>query len=241
MPDVADSLATLRKLQDVDDRLAELTKQRDAIPAALRGALREVETATADLAAAREVLKRCKVRIDELEMAVTEAEARIKELQTRQNAAKTNKEYAAFNTDIDNARQEIGRSEEAELTVLQEQDTAQEDVADAETHLARCEEARDLRKAGLDEKVADFDARIDALRKERESLVAALDQEVLEDYQDLFEYRKGEAVCGVRRDGICEGCMTPIPPQSMQQVLSGQELVNCTYCKRILYLCDPIA
>jgi hypothetical protein len=38
------------------------------------------------------------------------------------------------------------------------------------------------------------------------------------------------------RDGACGGCQLQLPPQLVAEVRRGDELMDCSYCHRILFM-----
>ena len=47
--------------------------------------------------------------------------------------------------------------------------------------------------------------------------------------------RKGYAVAEVK-NGACGGCQLQLPPQLVAEVRRGDELMDCSYCHRILFM-----
>ncbi|MGE0433931.1 MAG: zinc ribbon domain-containing protein [Planctomycetota bacterium] len=233
--DIREALQTLVQLQTLDHRITDLTRQRDALPAALRSVMREIDVANKALQAERDTAKKLQAAIDERELAIKANEARIADLKRKQGGVKTNKEYQALTLDIENVQLDTGNQEEAELEAMSALEQAKERVAEAERVVRKHEADRDRQQGVLDGKVAGFDKQINALAAERKGVAEALDEELREQYEDLRAYRDGEAVAPVTSEGICQGCMTRITPENMQHVVSGSKLVVCPSCHRILY------
>ena len=71
-------------------------------------------------------------------------------------------------------------------------------------------------------------------QEEHQEHARLMDAKILARYSKLKTARKGFAVAQVR-NGTCSGCRLQIPPQLVAEVKRGDELLNCSYCYRILY------
>ena len=65
--------------------------------------------------------------------------------------------------------------------------------------------------------------------------IANINAEIFKRYQRIREKKDGVAVVPVA-DGFCGGCSIALPPQLINDVLKGEDLVACRNCLRILYL-----
>ncbi|EKD38700.1 MAG: hypothetical protein ACD_75C00638G0001, partial [uncultured bacterium] len=60
----------------------------------------------------------------------------------------------------------------------------------------------------------------------------------LRKYNTLRERRNGKAVVNVV-DGVCQGCFMAIPPQLYNQLLRGDQLLECPTCQRMIHYIRP--
>ncbi len=76
---------------------------------------------------------------------------------------------------------------------------------------------------------------VDRLRQARESMLPELPSSALALYETIRAARHGQAVAKVER-GMCQGCRIVLPEAERRQARSGQSIVQCNSCQRILYV-----
>ena len=150
------------RLQILDDRAAELTKEIAALPKhiaeiekKLEGHQRRLEHDRAATVANQKDRKR-------LEGEIQAADQKISKLKTQMMEAKTNEQYRAFQHEIDFCQQEIRRHEDRILDLMSESDPLEKAVKTAEASLAtekkqvEDEKAAARERTGADQKEIDI-------------------------------------------------------------------------------------
>jgi len=56
-------------------------------------------------------------------------------------------------------------------------------------------------------------------------------------YDHLRKFKDGIAISPVT-GGVCQACHMGIPPQKYNELIRGEELLNCPNCHRIMYWGD---
>ncbi|MEX2214860.1 MAG: C4-type zinc ribbon domain-containing protein [Phycisphaeraceae bacterium] len=90
-------------------------------------------------------------------------------------------------------------------------------------------------------------ATLEYLCGQREAILAKLSREHLSIYSRLISECGHEPLALVeirdpqRMECACTGCCMTIPGESVRQLRSGRDLIQCPTCSRILYLCDADA
>src|ERR1700679_4171180 len=142
------------RLQILDDRAAELTKEIAALPKhiaeiekKLDGHQRRLEHDRAAMVANQKDRKR-------LEGEIQTAEQKISKLKTQMMEAKTNDQYRAFQHEIEFCQQEIGRHEEKILELMTSPEPLDRAVKAAEAALAVEKKAVEGEKAKARERTA---------------------------------------------------------------------------------------
>jgi predicted nucleic acid-binding Zn-ribbon protein len=235
---VDSQLKTLIDLQQLDTRIAglegeaaRLPKQLAAIEASLAEASKTVETLKARTDATRKELRAKEKDLEVTAGKRTKAEARLYEV-------KTNKEYSAVLVEIEEIKQEKGRTEEEILGLMETQERLATDIRESETRLkARQEQARQD-ETMVRGKLAKVEADLTAVRSERETCAREIPPLVLAGYERVLRARAGVAVSPVSVTGVCGGCRVTIRPQVLQELRSGSALMTCESCGRYLYWQD---
>jgi predicted nucleic acid-binding Zn-ribbon protein len=232
---VDSQLQTLIELQGLDGRIAaleteaaRLPKQIEAIQAALAEAKKTAETIRTKVDATKKDLR---AREKDLEVTAgkrTKAEARLYEV-------KTNKEYSAALLEIEEIKQEKGKTEEEILGLMEMQEKLGVEVREAETRFKSREEQARQDEAVVRTKLAVVQQDLDVLRVERESRARELPKGLLADYDRILKARGGVAVANVSTAAVCGGCRVTIRPQAIQELRVATELMRCESCGRFLY------
>jgi len=227
-----ESLRKLVALQQVDDDLARVRTELEALPKRRAAAEAEREAAEAALAEARGSLAAAERRVRELEAQVEDTEAHKQRLEGQSAMAKSNLAYTALMSEIAHAKERIEQLEAQEYEAIEAVDTARESLA-AREKAARAVGARVREElARLEALGAELAKESERLELGRDEAASRLDPELYARYEKVAERRR-PAVALISGE-ICSGCRVGIPPQSIVNMLSGQSIVACGSCKRIL-------
>ena len=231
-------LQTLVDLQGFDGRIAaleteaaRLPKQIETIQTALAEAKKTAETIRAKVDATK---KNLRAREKDLEVTAgkrTKAEARLYEV-------KTNKEYSAALLEIEEIKQEKGKTEEEILALMEMQEKLGVEVREAEARFKSREEQARQDEAVVSKKLAVVQQELDVVRAERDSRARELPKGLLGDYDRILKARGGIAVANVSSAAVCGGCRVTIRPQAIQELRVATELMRCESCGRFLYWKD---
>ena len=104
-------LELLLKLQNVDYDLGELERSKEYIPDMMDNLRSEIADAKQKLDFAKEHLSQTRVEQKEIELVLQARQERLKKLQERMMAIKTNKEYDALVSEIDQVKGDIAELE----------------------------------------------------------------------------------------------------------------------------------
>ena len=75
---------------------------------------------------------------------------------------------------------------------------------------------------------------LEVIRPRRSQAANNLDVKLLEHYTKVFNAREGVVVVPIH-ENICQGCLHHILPQQVIDVKSGETIIFCEQCSRILY------
>ena len=231
---MADQLETLKRLQLLDGELFALRRQQEEKP-------RELKTAEAVVAAQEARVKAVETRLTTLQLAQKEKEVdlqtkegNVRKLQGQLFQVKTNKEYTAFQHEIETLK--------ADNSVLEEEILKGFDAIEASTK-ERQEEQRRLsdtqarlatERQRIERELAAIEEQIGQLERQRHVLVPDVPPAALSLYERVLRIREGVALVPLVNDA-CGGCHRRLPPQVINQVYLHADLVTCESCNRILY------
>ncbi len=226
----------LYQLQQVDSQLDELRARLAEVEARLTEspALRQ---ARAEVAERERRLRELQRRQRDLEDEIEDVAAKVRELEDKLYSGKvTNpKELDGYYQEQLHLKARQRQLEDQMLEVMLALEGATADLAEARQHLAEVEARWREEQAQLAEEREALRARLEALSRERAQVAARVDRLDLAVYEQLRQIRDGRAVAVVER-GACGGCRVVLPVTDFQKVKSGQGLVRCGTCGRILVI-----
>ena len=227
-----ESLRKLVALQQVDDDLARVRTEVAALPGRRAAAEAEREAAEAALAEARASLAAAERRVRELEGAVADKKAHRQHLAGQTALAKKNEVYRALLAEMKSADESIDSLETQALEAMEVVDAGRASLA-AKEKTARAVGSRVREELSrLEALGAELAKESERLQLGRDETAARLDPELRARYEKVAERRR-PAVAVITGD-VCSGCRVGIPPQSIMNMLSGESIVACGSCKRIL-------
>jgi predicted nucleic acid-binding Zn-ribbon protein len=228
------------RLQEIDNRLAELAREIAALPVHIKeiekkltSHERKLEVDRAALAANQKERKNCDSNIQTQEQ-------KISKLKDQMLGAKTNDQYRAFQNEIEFCQNEIRKSEDRILELMTESEPLDKNVKAAEAALkgekaqVEAEKQQARERTAVDEKAAQ------ELQAERAGVVKDVTPGTYQRYERVRKGRRGVAVAEAV-EGRCSACNMVIRLQFFQDLKKGDQVMACESCTRILYYNPPIS
>jgi predicted nucleic acid-binding Zn-ribbon protein len=166
--------------------------------------------------------------IDDLTNKLTPAEEKL-----YSGTIKNPKELANLQQEIEGLKAKRSQLEDKTLEIMDQVEAATASVATAKSELEGVEAEWHSQQQQLSTEIEQLKATIAKLEQERQLLSADIDPKAIKLYDELRK-RKGTAVAKVEQ-GICTGCRISLPSTDLQQA-RGDNLVQCSSCRRILFL-----
>jgi hypothetical protein len=226
------------RLQNLDDRAAELTKEINSLPKHIAEIEKRLESHQRRLEQDRAGVQANLKDRKRLEGEIQVSEQKISKLKTQMMEAKTNDQYRAFQHEIDFAQQEIRRSEDRILELMTESDPLEKAVKAAEAALATEKKQVEEEKTKTRERTAVDQKEIDGLLVERKQIVSEMTPRIASEYERIRKGRAGVAIAEVVA-GRCSKCNMQLRPQFLQELKRQDAIMVCESCKRMLYWNPP--
>jgi len=227
-------LRTLIDLQAVDSRIATLDaivakipREIAAIHAGVDEAKKSVDGTRTKLDAARKTQRAKEKDLEDNRVKRQKFEGQLYQV-------KTNKEYSAVLTEIEEVKQEKARIEEEILTLMEVAERLAAEGKEADAQLKGREIQGKSEEAALQEQLRGVEAELALVRSERAELARQLPAGVLADYDRILRHR-GVAAVEVAKPNFCGGCRVIITPQRLQELRQQNALIPCESCGRYLY------
>lgn len=234
LPDIARAI----RLQILDDRASELTKEISALPKHIAEIEKKLEAHQRRLEHDRAALTANQKDRKRLESEIQVSEQKISKLKDQMMGAKTNDQYRAFQHEIDFCQQEIRRHEDRILDLMTESDPLEKAVKAAEASLATEKKQVESEKTVARERTAADQKEMDGLMQDRKTILSEMDPKIASEYERIRKGRAGVAIAEVVQ-GRCSKCNMQLRPQFMQELKRGDSVMVCESCKRMLYWNPP--
>ena len=170
-----------------------------------------------------------------LELDVGTRTESISRLKTQQYQTRKNEEFRAIGHEIERYENEIRKLEDQELELMIEADKLRGEIEAADKNARATKESISRQLADLETKSTALEAQQKELETERKTLAAQIDDDLLDQFERLFN-SKGDAAVVAVEHGVCTGCHMKVTTATASQVKAGKEIVSCENCGRILYL-----
>jgi predicted nucleic acid-binding Zn-ribbon protein len=232
-------LKSVIRLQDLDNRVAELTREISALPAHISDIEKKLDSHQRKLEADRAALSANQKERKKTEGDIQVQEQKISKLKGQMLEVKTNEQYRAFQTEIEFCQTEIRRLEDRILELMGESDPLEKNVKAAEVALAEEKKQVEAEKERARQRTAADQKALDELNAERKTVANGVSPSVYRNYERIRKGRRGVAVAEAI-DGRCSACHMAMRLQFFQDLRKGDQVMVCESCGRILYYNPPI-
>lgn len=229
------AVTQLLVIQDRDRKLRQLRIELKNAPLEKKAMDTRMATASATLDAAKLKAKELEVKRKELENEVRARHDRIAKYEQQKLSTKKNDEYSAYDHAVESLKTEIAGIEDKELVLMEAADAQKPVIAAAEKDAADTRALVQRQIADIEARVKAIEAQIVEVDADRAKLAAEVDEELLDDYQRLFDRKDALAVAALSNE-TCQGCHVKAQTHIVHSVKAAKLVTNCLNCARILYL-----
>jgi hypothetical protein len=225
--------SALLSLQQIDDRIATLTHDIDAVEASLRGDS-ELDRLRATEVAAHEEQRTLGASAKLAELEAASLQARIRELDRRLygGTVRNPAELIEMQRELEAMRSKLSTAEDDALERMEQADVALASLQSASAGVAAREAQRNSSMEPMRARLVALRAERDVLESEREALRTDMDPGDLSLYARIAAHRR-PAVTGLAGE-FCAGCHMPVSNEERRAVRTGTGLTQCANCDRIL-------
>lgn len=228
------------RLQDIDNRVAELTKEVSSLPKHIAEIERKLEAHNRKLEADRAALTGNQKDRKQFEGEIQIQQQKITKLKDQMLEAKTNDQYRAFQHEIEYCENAIRNAEDRILDLMSESEPLERNVKTAEGALKQEKSQVEAEKQQARERTAKDQRELDELNAERTSIATQITPNVLSAYERVRKMRRGIGVAEAV-DGRCSQCHIALRLQFFQDLKRGERVMQCESCNRIIYYNPPQA
>lgn len=238
-------LKHLLDLQHVDLRQQELRARLDLYPKRLAEVDARVTAARAEVEKSKVAQTATLKGRKRYELDVEQWKEKARKYRDQSYEVKTNEAYKALQHEAQMAEAEMAKAEDRLLEQMVASEEYDRRIKAAEKSLAEIEGLAHTERAKLQAEQAGAQEELAGLEAERQKLVAAIPEDLVDHYQRIARRHNGVAMAEVR-DETCTMCGVRVRPHVFQELRQleaatseNAELFHCETCTRILYFVPP--
>jgi predicted nucleic acid-binding Zn-ribbon protein len=223
----------LLDLQHADDEVDRLTREVAATEAQLAGDP-ELDRAGEDVTRRAEAERAAELRVRSLDGELESLRARAKTLdrQLYSGSVRNPAELLTLQHELEGLRAQVSTQEDETLLAMEDVDQLAEARTVAEQAVAVLQGKREEQQGPLTERLGQLRQQQEAAVQAREALVGEIPAKSKALY-DRVKARHQPAVVRVEH-GSCGGCHLPLGAHEAHEARTGDSLVQCANCDRIL-------
>ena len=234
----------LTKLQSVENRLraakAKLARCRRNV------ILQEnqVRNLTNALEVKKEEIKLTKLQSDRLELELRIRDDSIAKLRATLNAAKTNKEYAIVLTTLNTTKADNSKIETQILDLMKDIEADEEQCREIQEQIDEQKKKLELIRTDTETAATKYEIEITQIQAEWDQVAKEIKPETLRIFKRVAETYDGEALAIIEEHDekagaySCGGCFMGITAETVNLLMTNDDIIRCPNCTRILVLID---
>lgn len=236
------TLQALVELQDLELQIVEIRAQVRRREQMVEAQARKVEALRSALEAEEHQIRRASADFNEADLEIKARSSHIDRLREQLNGVRTNKEYAAVLSQINNEKADLTKLEARALEMMQAVDARkarlEDEKARVQTEVQRLDELR----GELEQLRQNVAGRLSRLEQQRSAAADKVQPDTYQLFERLSERHEGETMAEVQRenprrdDALCGGCHMTLRVDLVNKLRMRDEVVTCPNCGRILYL-----
>lgn len=232
----------LIRLQSVENRLraakAKLARCRRNV-IIQENQIRSLQNA---LEAKTEEIQLTRIQSDRLELELKTRDEQIARLRASLNTAKTNKEYAAVLTQLNTTKADNSKIETQILELLRDIEDDEDESGKIQNQIGERKQTLEQTRKETELLAAKYQAEIEEIQDEWDQVAQTIPDKPLQVFKRVAETYDGEALAVVDQQGgktgnySCGGCFMGITAESVNLLMSRDDIIRCPNCTRILVL-----
>lgn len=230
-------LDKLLELQIIDYDLGELERSKEYLPDMMDNLKHEISEAQLKFETAKSGLEENKLKQKNLELEIGTKEAELQKFQQQMMSIKTNKEYDALVSEIDNIKSNISSFETELLETIDLISNFEKNIAEYEEKYRFINDNNTKQLDILQQKIDSIGDKVSAKNSERKALSSSIPRQLISIYDRVRHGKGGSAVVAVKKRA-CGACYKAQTPKKIQDIRKGDRLFTCDNCGRLLYWDD---
>jgi predicted nucleic acid-binding Zn-ribbon protein len=231
-------LEKLIALAKADEEMARLNAEVAELPKRVTAIEQKLARTKAQVDAAKKAIADDLAEKRKQESAIQDQQGKISKYREQQLAVKTNDQYKALTHEVQFSEAEIRKSEDRILELMIDAEEREKALKAAEAELKAETAEIEKEKTEARERTAVDQAELKEWKAKRDTLRSGIDASFLAHYDRVLKQR--HHALAAARDQKCMACNVMLRPQTYNELRSGEKLITCDSCGRILYYDAPV-
>ncbi len=236
------TLDALHKLQNVERELVRLRSEKSENERAMTACQRLLKQIDEQIAVKKAESQQHQLRAQRLESEIRQHEEHVVKLRQQLNTTRTTREYAAILTEINTEKADSSKIEEQALQALQGVEESKAELEQLQQQRDAMLQRLDRSRRALEQFITKTKDQWQQLEQRKEELAQEVPGTALTKFERVAEYHEGDAMAEIvkphpkRDDFVCGGCHMTVTAETVNALMTRDELQTCNNCGRILFL-----
>lgn len=229
-----EQIRQLVELQKVDDEIFEVNQRKENAP-------RELKKLESRFLAVESRRKHIQDKLDHLQeqkkrlaVELDDDHLKINKSKDKLMQAGNTREYQAMMREMDSMEKIFRTREEEKTTLLDELQNSTEAMREIDEEYNTLREEYEQKKATLETTLKEADEELAILNDKRHVAGKVIPEPKFQRYEFIRKRLEHPVIVKVT-DGICSGCHIAIPPQTFIELQTGQQILSCPNCQRLIF------
>jgi predicted nucleic acid-binding Zn-ribbon protein len=232
-----EQIRQLVAVQRVDDAIHEVKTTLESMPReheTLRQRFAEVDAQRDRIV---EKITHLKEQEKRLTVEIEDETARLRKSKNKLMQVSNTREYQAMSREMDSLEKRNNTREEERAALAEERQAQDSALTEISRTWSTLEAELNDFATHMDARMARNQTDLDELMRKRSGVGLEVPRPVLERYEFIRRRLEHPVIVPVE-GGVCGGCRIAIPPQIFIELQSGQKILNCPNCQRLIYWCE---
>jgi uncharacterized protein len=228
-------LELLIKLQEIDLKISELVHAQDEFPSTISSYSGVIKVASDAVDSTNKRLSDVVLEKKATEDKIIETKIQLDKSEERLNTIKTNREYDAVHTQIENFKNTLTSGDLKLKMLAQETELLQKTLDKEIAELDKIRSENDPHITEIKSKIDSIGISIAELTAQRNEIIAMVPKATLRTYDYILKRRKnGQVLSFVKGDArTCSVCFKILEPQLINEIRKGNKMIMCQNCGSI--------
>ncbi len=216
------------EIEQLNDKIASIPRKKEALNRGLQQYMQMVEEEENRLTDSRKERR-------QLEHSLEDHNLKDARYTDQLMQVKTNKEYRALLTEIEQLKGKIREIEDKILDLMEEAEELEKSIKWRKKKLEKKKQEVETECHRLEEEEAALNHQLEKKEAFKKQLEDKLPLELLEQYNRIKSVRHGIALAEAK-DGFCQVCHVRLRPQVYYDLRANKSILLCDNCHRFLFL-----